>query len=209
MRRPFSPVLGLLCLSLLLAPAEARDITGKVMAVYHEKVNVNNNWLDKVSVTISNCNPAGQLETFAYSPGSLSDNNSLGSLYGQLVGSAHAMTMKTPFMSSVSGHVTLSANEHNTIQKTTFWGYNWECGKNLDAQQPKQPGFPAGVPGQGQQGFPQSAPFPQQGGFQQPGGFQPQGGFPPGTPQNGWPQPNNNPSGPSVNPMDIMRQFGF
>lgn len=123
-------------------PAAARDITGKVVAVFHEPVVVNAKTLDKVSVTVNSC-ASGQWETFSYSPGVVSDDNSLGFLFTDLANSARLMVSKSQYMNTVSGHVTLAVNEQNVVQRTTFWGYNWECGRDLDAG-PAPAGQPMG-----------------------------------------------------------------
>jgi len=134
--------LGISAVCLLLAAAQAKDITGKVVAVYHEPVTVNGKTLDKVSVSLSNC-ATGQWETFSYSPGGVSDDNSLGFLYRDLANAGRSMVSKSQYMTSVSGHATLVVNEQNVIQKTTFWGYNWECGKDIEGK-PSAASAPAG-----------------------------------------------------------------
>lgn len=125
-------LLGVVLACGLAMPAQARDITGKVVAVYLEPVTVNTKVMDKVSVSVRDCT-TGQWETASYSPGYVSDDNSLGFLYNNLANAARSMVTKNQFMSSVSGHVTLAVNENKVIQKTTFWGYNWECGQDLDS----------------------------------------------------------------------------
>ena len=194
MKRVSFALLALLCLSMPGVSAQAREISGKVLAVFHESVSVNNRWLDKISVTINSCNPAGQWETVSYSPGVLSNENSLGFLYGEMAGAAHSVVMKTPYLNSVSGYVTLAVNDQNVVQKTTFWGYNWECGRNVDIAPPQMPQMPGGFPGMS----------PQPGSY--PGGM-PNSGF---SGQNQNPSPNAYPSAPSsVNPIDLMRRLGF
>lgn len=138
--------------SLYTLQAEARELMGKVMAVYHEPVTVNNKVMDKVSVTVAACGNE-KLETVSYSPGYVSDDNSLGYLYNHLAVAARTTSQKNQYMNSVGGHVTLALNDtSNVIQKTTFWAYNWECGRNLDAAgvagQPATPATPpyAGAP---------------------------------------------------------------
>ncbi len=133
MKKIAPTLLGVMLACNLCMPAIARDITGKVMAVYHEPVVVNAKTLDKVSVSVNNC-ATNQWETASYSPGSVSDDNNLGFLFNDLANAARSVAMKNQFMNSVSGHVTLSVNEQNTIQKTMFWGYNWECGQDLEGK---------------------------------------------------------------------------
>jgi hypothetical protein len=128
-------LLGIILAYGFMMPAQARDITGKVMAVYLEPVTVNTKVMDKVSVSVKDC-ATGQWETASYSPGYVSDDNSLGFLYNNLANAARSMATRNQFMNSVSGHVMLSVNENKVIQKTTFWGYNWECGQDLDSGRP-------------------------------------------------------------------------
>jgi len=133
-----SKIAGLLAMAALLAtPAvfaqETKEVTGKVMAVFYEPVKINTAWLDKVSVTIAPCSMPGQLATYSYSPGNLSDDNALGFLFRNMTQSARATTMRTQYMTMVTGHVSLLVNDQNRISKTTFWGYNWECGRNISA----------------------------------------------------------------------------
>ena len=123
--------------------AEGREVSGKVVAVYHEPVTVNAKVLDKVSVTVdASCASPSRYETVSYAPGAVSEDNHLGFLFRDLAVAARGMVQKNQFMNSVSGHVTLQVNEQNTVQKTTFWGYNWECGRNID-NSPATPGMQA------------------------------------------------------------------
>lgn len=142
MKNPQRLLAGLLLLSCLSAtvsasvPVWASDVTGKVVAVYHESVQVNQKWLDKVSVTIDTCAPnqvpGGQFATFSYSPGAVADDNALGFLFRDHANAARQTISKNQYMTVVGGHVTLAVNDQNKqIQKTTFWGHNWECGRNV------------------------------------------------------------------------------
>jgi hypothetical protein len=132
--------------------ADAREITGKVVAVFVEPVTVNTKVLDKVSVTVAAC-PSGKYETVVYSPGNVSDDNSLGFLFEHQVNSARAAITKNQYMNMVSGHATFVVPDNGTtVQKTTFWGYNWECGVNV-----------GGTPGAGTPATGQSQPAPAQG----------------------------------------------
>lgn len=121
---------------LVMAEGPTSEVTGKVMAVFYEPVKVNTQWLDKVQVTIAPCNTQNQLATYWYTPGSLSDDNALGFLFRDLAHSARAAVMKTQYMTMVSGHVGLVVDAQNHVSKTTFWGYNWECGRNISAASP-------------------------------------------------------------------------
>jgi hypothetical protein len=126
-------LLGIMLASGFALPASARDISGKVVAVYEEPVTLNAKTWDKVSVTVNNC-ATNQWETVSYSPGNIADDNSLGFLFNDLANAARSMVSKTQYMNSVSGHVTLTVNEQNVVQKTMFWGYNWECGQDIDGR---------------------------------------------------------------------------
>lgn len=179
-------VAGLACACALTTPALAYEVSGKVLAVYHEPVTINTKVLDKVSVTISSCNPAGQLETLSYPAGVVSDDNSLGFIYSQLATASHTPNVKTPYMNMVNGYVTLVVNDAKVVQKTTFWGYNWECGKNIDTATQALPG---GMPNPGMN----------------PG--MPGGGVVPPTQQ--VPQTQQLPTGLPTNVRDVLRQFGF
>lgn len=134
----YSKIATLLAMAMLgsqvaLAEEPVKEMTGKVMAVFYEPVKINNAWADKVSVTIAPCSMPGQLATYWYSPGSLSDDNALGFLFRDITQAARGTTMHTQYMNMVTGHVTLAVNDQNRISKTTFWGYNWECGRNISA----------------------------------------------------------------------------
>lgn len=167
---------GLLCALLattVSAPhqsAWAADVTGKVVAVYHEPVQVNAKWMDKVSVTLDNCATPGQYATFSYVPGAVSEDNALDFLFRDLANAARTTVTKNQYMNIVGGHATLSVNDQKVIQKTTLWGHNWECGRNISAgggaaanatptpgaqtQQPAQGGkAKIGVPALGRFGF--------------------------------------------------------
>ncbi|MGE0201632.1 MAG: hypothetical protein AB7P76_11765 [Candidatus Melainabacteria bacterium] len=131
----------------------AAEYTGKILAVYHEPVKVNTTWLDKVSVTLDNCAAPGQLVTVSYAPGGISEENHLGFIYRDLLQAARSVTMKNQFMNMVNGHVTVVADDTTkVVSKTTFWGYNWECGRNLDA------GAAVGAAPQGGMGAAQQMP---------------------------------------------------
>jgi hypothetical protein len=130
-----SLLLGL-CLSgvVSIPHSEAKEVTGKVLAVYHEPITLNNKVFDKVSVTVHACSPSPtQLVTASYAPGSVSDDNSLGYLFNHQAIAARSSSSRNQFMNSVSGHITLLINDQTQlIEKTTFWGYNWECGRNIE-----------------------------------------------------------------------------
>jgi hypothetical protein len=118
-------------LMVLPALAQAREITGKVVAVFTEPVTVNQKVLDKVSVTVASC-PTGKYETVVYSPGSVSEDNALGFLFEHSVQHGRAAVTKNQFMNMVNGHMTFTVPDTGTtVQKAVFWGANWECGVNV------------------------------------------------------------------------------
>ncbi len=116
---------------LLSATSFAREVTGKVQAVFHEHVKVTDGWADKVSVTVKPCDNSAQYVTGGYAPGAVSDANALGFLYNDTVQAGRHTVTKSQYMNSVNGHVTLNLDDKNVIHKTTFWGYNYECGTNI------------------------------------------------------------------------------
>ena len=121
-----------LALAISIAPcALAKEVTGKVIAVFHEPVTVNAKTLDKVSATVLSCG-TNTMETVSWSAGSLADDNSLGYLFNHLANHARSTSTKNQYMNSVMGHATFVTNDQNVVQKSTFWGYNWECGKNIE-----------------------------------------------------------------------------
>jgi hypothetical protein len=133
-------------IALLTPVAMAKDVSGKVVGVFVEPVTVNNRVLDKVSVTVSSCQGGG-LQTVSYLPGLVSEDNALGFLFNQQTQAARAAVTKNQYMNMVSGHVSFVADDKtNTVQKTTFWGYNWECGKNVDTASGAAAGGGAATP---------------------------------------------------------------
>jgi hypothetical protein len=130
--------LPLLAITLLVLPAcllpavaQAREISGKVVAVFTEPVTINQKVLDKVSVTVASC-PTGKYETVVYSPGSVSEDNALGFLFEHSVQHGRAAVTKNQFMNMVNGHMTFTVPDNGTtVQKAVFWGANWECGVNV------------------------------------------------------------------------------
>ena len=131
--------LGLfLLLIALIVPSTltlANEYTGKVVAVFHEPVKLNDNkWYDKVSVTIDRCDMPGQFMTGHYTPSATSDAQVQGFLFRDTLQAARHHITKSQYINLVNGHVSLKLDETNQINKilkTTFWGYNWECGNNI------------------------------------------------------------------------------
>lgn len=125
----------MLTCSLTAGVSQAKEITGKVVGVFHEKVTTpapNPKTLDKVSATVISC-ANGQFETVHYPLGIVSETNSLGHMFRHLATAARTTSTKNQYMNSVGGHATFETNDTNQVIKTTFWGHNWECGRNLDA----------------------------------------------------------------------------
>jgi hypothetical protein len=98
MRCILKKAMPLLSVILLALPAVAQPapsvVAGKVVAVSHEKTNVNNQWLDKVSVTVDSCSARGTLKTVHYAPASISDRTALGHLFEQDLNSARTANME-------------------------------------------------------------------------------------------------------------------
>lgn len=143
-------VLGSMAVSLVATPAaNAKEVMGKVLAVYHEKVTVNQQVLDKVSVTVRSCLGNPPLETVHYSPGIVSETNDLGHLYRQLLNSARTNEVKNQYMTLIGGHASFDVDDTNKVLKTTIWGYNWECGKNVGQSAASGSGASASAPNAG------------------------------------------------------------
>ncbi len=153
---------ALLALTLVgqITSSFAGEVTGKVVAVFHEKVQLQNKkWADKVSVTIADCNANNRFITTHYSPGHVSDDNTLAFNMRHLTTAARSTEQRNQYMDVVNGHATIQFDDQSkTIQKTTLWGYNWACGQNLDAgatgpvtKAPTQPGQPTTTTTQAQQ----------------------------------------------------------
>lgn len=130
-------------LSLLLAgsccmvmlQANAVEVSGKVVGVFHEKVTTpapESKTFDKVSATVIDC-ADGQFKTVHYPLGYVSEANSMGHLFRQLANAARTTSTKNQYMNSVGGHATFETDDNSLVNKTTLWGHNWECGRNLDS----------------------------------------------------------------------------
>lgn len=135
MKRQSALIAGLALAVGLTSVALAKEVSGKVVAVYYEPVTINNKTMDKIAATVQFCG-TGQFETVTYSPGAVSDDNSLGYLFTHLANHARSTSTKNQYMNAVQGYATFVTNDQNVVQKTTFWGYNWECGRNLDGATP-------------------------------------------------------------------------
>ncbi len=150
---------ALLALTLMgqMTTSFAGEVTGKVVAVFHETVQLpNKKWADKVSVTVADCNASNRFVTTHYTPGRVSEDNTLAFNMRHLTTAARSTEQRNQYMNVVNGHATIKFDEQSkAIQKTTVWGYNWACGQNLDSgansQMTKAPtqaptGQPAAMP---------------------------------------------------------------
>ncbi len=148
---------ALLALTLMgqMTSSFAGEVTGKVVAVFHEKVQLQNKkWADKVSVTVADCNANNRFVTTHYNAGHVSEDNALAFNMRHLSTAARSTEQRNQYMNVVNGHATIKFDDKSkAIQKTTIWGYNWACGQNLDAgasssvtKAPTQPGQAAPAP---------------------------------------------------------------
>ena len=91
---------------------------------------------------------------------------------------AKANVTRNQWMTMVNGHVTLQFNDTNRhVSKTTFWGYNWECGKNLETMAGGGPGTGGNSAAPAQTAPAQSQPARKAPGFGVPGVPNPLGRF--------------------------------
>ncbi len=147
LKRQSALIAGLALAVGITSAALAKEVSGKVVAVYYEPVTVNNKTMDKISATVQSCG-TGQFETVTYTPGAVSDDNSLGYLFTHLANHARSTSTRNQYMNAVQGYATFVTTDQNVVQKTTFWGYNWECGRNLDGSAPAPGGGASASPGQ-------------------------------------------------------------
>jgi hypothetical protein len=133
--------LGLLSVSLLapltLTPALAQPaanpnvVSGKVVAVSHEKTTVNNVVLDKITVTVESCEQRGALKTVHYSPATVSDRTVLGHLFQQ--NAASAITPNMPAQQQFNGYGLFWVDATQRVLRTGILGHGQSC--------PNVPGF--------------------------------------------------------------------
>ncbi|MBY0405364.1 MAG: hypothetical protein K2X66_15800 [Cyanobacteria bacterium] len=76
------------------ADPNAKIVAGKIVAVSHEKVTVNNVVMDKSMVTVDNCDARGTLTTVNFTPSTISDRSILGHLFGKTILSAKATNLE-------------------------------------------------------------------------------------------------------------------
>jgi hypothetical protein len=120
-------------LTLLPSVAQAQAtppiiVSGKVVNVGHEKVSVNNVWLDKVTVTVESCEARGALKTVHYSPASISDRTVLGHLFSENIHSADSMSMEA--QQQTSGYGIFWVDQNQRVLRTGILGHNVDC-KNV------------------------------------------------------------------------------
>lgn len=102
-------------------------VAGKIVAVAHEKVNVNNQWLDKISVTVDSCDARGTLKTVQYFPATVSDRTALGHLFEQNLHSARTANMERQ-QQQPNGFGIFWVNAQNQVLRTGLLGHQVGCG---------------------------------------------------------------------------------
>ncbi len=118
-------ILAMAAAGLLAGAAHAANVAGKIVSVSHEKVNVNNVWLDKISVTVDSCDAPGTLVTVQYSPATTSDRAALGHLFDQNITSARTADLKAQQMPNGYGVFWVDAN--NRVLRTGLLGSPLNC----------------------------------------------------------------------------------
>ena len=118
---------GMLCVSTAHAQQQQlpRHVAGKIVNVSHEKVQVNQKWLDKMSVTVESCQEPGTLKTVHYTPGFDSDRSALGHLFDQDIQSAYTPDM--PKQQLPNGYGVFWTNEDNKVLRTGLLGSKLDC----------------------------------------------------------------------------------
>jgi hypothetical protein len=121
--------LALIALAITL-PANAQQppshVAGKIVAVAHEKVNVNNQWLDKISVTVDSCDARGTLKAVQYFPATVSDRTALGHLFDQDLHSARTANMERQ-QQQPNGFGVFWVNAQNQVLRTGLLGHQVGC----------------------------------------------------------------------------------
>lgn len=107
------------------APTTPKLIAGKVVAVSHEKVTLNNLWFDKITVTVDRCDARGALATVHYAPGTVSDRTALGHLLPQNMGLAQMPNMERQQQPNGFGLFWTDAN--GRILRTGIMGSQLGC----------------------------------------------------------------------------------
>ena len=117
-------------MSVLSLTAHAQEtVGGKIVALTHQQVNVNNTWQDKISVLVANCATPGQLTEVFYSPGRLSDRAALGHLFEEDVNAARAVVMNgAPPQRQINGYGLFWVDDNNNVRRTGILGHDVDCG---------------------------------------------------------------------------------
>jgi len=131
MKQTFNRLMALAVLALLPVTAIAQapppaHVAGKIVAVAHEKVNVNNAWLDKISVTVDSCDARGTLKTVTYFPATVSDRAALGHLFEEDLNSARTANMERQ-QQQPNGFGVFWVNAQNNVLRTGILGHQSGC----------------------------------------------------------------------------------
>lgn len=102
-----------------------KHVAGKVVAVSHEKVNVNNQWLDQIKVKVASCANKNMLEEVVYSPATVSDRTALGHLFEEDL--THARTANLEAQQQINGHGLFWVDANNHVLRTGLLGHNVDC----------------------------------------------------------------------------------
>ncbi len=105
-------------------------VAGKVVAVTHEKVKVNETWHDQIKVKVESCTKNGALEEVHYTPASVSDRTALGHLLQQEY--HHASTANMPKQKMINGFGLFWVDSTNRVTRTGLLGHNVDC-RNVPA----------------------------------------------------------------------------
>ena len=121
-------LLALTITPLAFAQQPPKTVGGKVVAVSHEKVQVNTQWLDQIRVKVESCAARGTLEEVVYSPATVSDRTALGHLFNEDLNQARAMTMDTP-QRQINGYGLFWVDAANKVLRTGVLGSDIDCGQ--------------------------------------------------------------------------------
>ena len=115
----------MLLASIMSLSAYAGEVAGKIAAVRHEKVTVNKQVLDKVTVVVDDCLKPGQLTEVYYNPATISDLTVLGHLFDETTQSARTANM--PKQQMFNGHGLFFVDEQGTVQRAGLLGHPISC----------------------------------------------------------------------------------
>lgn len=122
---------GVLASGYALAQQLPPHVAGKIVAVSHEKVKVNEHWQDQVKVKVDSCIKPNTIEEVEYSPGLISDRSQLGHLLEANLWHAHHVIMNKPEpqrQMNGFGIFWIDPNNNNRVQRSGFLGNNVDCG---------------------------------------------------------------------------------